>query len=70
MTLKDVLEEKQMSMYRLAKESKLGFATISEICNQKRKTIDLDTAIKISSVLNVTVEQLHGLIKGVGDNED
>ena len=61
MNLQEILDEKQMTMYRLSKEAKVSFTTISEICSGKRKGIKLDTAIKIANALNIRVTDL---IKG------
>ena len=47
MNLQEILDEKQMTMYRLSKEARVSFTTISEICSGNRKDIKLDTAIKI-----------------------
>ncbi len=50
-------------MYRLAKEAKVGQGTINEIANGKRKSIKLDTATKISKVLNVDIETIDKCIR-------
>ena len=42
MNLQEILDEKQMTMYRLSKEARVSFTTISEICSGKRKDIKLD----------------------------
>lgn len=63
MNFKDLLSSKKMTMYKLAKEANLGQGTINEIANNKRKSIKLDTATKISKVLDVDIETIVKCIK-------
>ena len=37
MTIRDVLKDKKMSVYRLAKLSEVPYATVNDICNGKTK---------------------------------
>lgn len=63
MTLKKLLAEKDITMYKLAKDTGLGQSTINEIVNGKRKSIKLDTAIKIAAVLDTGAEEIYKSIK-------
>lgn len=64
MSLKKILEKKGMTMYRVAKDGKIGQGTVNEIVNGKRKHIKLDTAIKMAEVLDVDVEEIYRCIGG------
>ena len=35
MTIRETLKEKNMSVYRLAKESRIPYATVNDICSGK-----------------------------------
>lgn len=56
MTFKELLKTKGISMYKLAKDSKLGQATICEIANGNRTNIRFETALKIAKTLDVDVQ--------------
>ncbi|WP_291563618.1 MULTISPECIES: helix-turn-helix domain-containing protein [unclassified Clostridium] len=64
MNLKELIEEKGMTMYRVAKEGNIGQSTVNEIANGKREHIELGTAVKIAKVLNVDVEEIYKCIGG------
>lgn len=64
MSLKDLLDESNLTMYGLAKKTGLGTTTIHDICNGKRKEVDLSTGIKIANALNISVAQIQEYIKG------
>jgi transcriptional regulator with XRE-family HTH domain len=64
MGLKELLHQNNMSMYRLAKEAKIGQATVCEIANGKRKAITVQTASKIAEVLGVDIEVIQKCIGG------
>lgn len=64
MGLKELIKNKGTTMYKLAKDTGLGQGTICEIANGKRKCIKLDTAMKISKVLNEKVEVIYKCIEG------
>jgi len=60
MTIKEILEKKKMSIYRLSKSSGVPYTTVNDICN---KNIDLkkcsaETVYKLSKALDVTMEDL------------
>lgn len=61
--LKNILNKKNITPYKLAKISKLGQATINEIYHDKREP-KISTAMKISKALNVSIEDIFG-----GNNE-
>lgn len=60
MYLNDIMREKNISQYRLSKESGIAQATISDICSGKAKIekCSADTLYRISKVLNVSMESL------------
>lgn len=60
MYLNDIMREKNISQYRLSKESGVAQATISDICSGKAKIekCSADTLYRISKVLNVSMESL------------
>ena len=60
MYLNDLLTEKRMSKYRLAKESGVPQTTIMDICSRKARIekCSADTLYKIAKVLNVSMESL------------
>jgi len=67
MTFKELLKEKKVTMYEVAKVGGIGQSTVNEIANGKRKHIKLETAIKIANVLNVDVEKIYSCIRGEVD---
>ena len=60
MYLNDLLKEKKMSKYRLAKESGVPQTTIMDICSGKAhiEKCSADTIYKIAKVLHVSMESL------------
>ncbi len=60
MYLNDLLTEKKMSKYRLAKESGIPQTTIVDICSHKTRIekCSADTLYKIAKVLDVSMESL------------
>lgn len=60
MYLNDLLAERQMSKYRLAKESGIPQTTIIDICSRKARIekCSADTIYKIAKVLHVSMESL------------
>lgn len=60
MYLNDLLMEKKMSKYRLAKESGIPQTTIADICSRKARIekCSADTIYKIAKALNVSMESL------------
>lgn len=60
MYLNDLMTEKKMSKYRLAKESGIPQTTIIDICNRKARIekCSADTIYKIAKVLGVSMESL------------
>lgn len=60
MYLNDLLAEKKMSKYRLAKESGIPQTTIADICSRKARIekCSADTIYKIAKVLGVSMESL------------
>lgn len=64
LNLQQLINQKGLTNYRLAKEAKLGQATISELTSGKRKEPKYSTAIKIAKVLEVGVEQIYEAMEG------
>lgn len=60
MYLNDLLAQKRISKYRLAKESGVPQTTIADICNRKARIekCSVETIYKIAKVLNVSMENL------------
>ena len=60
MYLNDLLTEKKMTKYRLAKESGIPQTTITDICSRKARIekCSVDTIYKIAKVLDVSMESL------------
>lgn len=60
MYINELLQEKKMSKYRLAKESGIPQTTIMDICSGKAhiEKCSADTIYKIAKVLNVSMESL------------
>lgn len=58
--LNELLAEKKMTKYRLAKESGVPQTTITDICSKKARIekCSADTIYKIAKVLNVSMESL------------
>ena len=60
MTVQGMLKEKQMSVYRLAKDSKVPYATLNGICNGKTRLekCSAETVYRLAQALNVPMEAL------------
>lgn len=56
--LKKILEEKHISLYKLANKSDIGYATLHDIMSGKIKNPRIDTVSKIASTLGKTVNDL------------
>lgn len=58
--LKDLLKERDMTIYRLAKDSGVPYATVNDICNGKTRLekCSAETIYKLSKALEVTMENL------------
>jgi len=60
MTINAMLDQQNMTKYRLAKESGIPHATISDICSGKAQIekCSVETLYKIAKVLSVSIEDL------------
>lgn len=60
MIIKELLKEKNMSVYRLARESGLAYATVNDICSGKAQMekCSAETIYKIARALDVSMEEL------------
>lgn len=53
-----ITKEKNITMYRLAKESDLSMSYVWEICKGKKENPSITVISKIAKVLNTTVDEL------------
>ena len=60
MTVQELIKQKNLSMYRLAKNSGVPYATVNDICSGKAKLekCTAETVYKLATSLDVTVEEL------------
>lgn len=60
MTLFERLEQKNMSMYRLAKQSDIPYTTINDICKERVRLerCSAETVYKLAQALEVSIEEL------------
>ena len=55
--LNDLLRQKEMTQYRLAKETLISHNTMSTIINAKNKTANLQSLFLICRALNITIDE-------------
>lgn len=67
MSLGELIKNKGLTNYKVAKKAGIGQSTIHEIVNGNRKEIRLSTAKKIADVLDVTTEKIYECIGGGGE---
>lgn len=53
-----IAKEKNITMYRIAKDSDLSMSYVWEICKGKRENPSIAVISKIAKVLNTTVDKL------------
>lgn len=53
-----IAKEKNITMYRIAKDSDLSMSYVWEICKGKRENPSIAVISKIAKVLNTTVDEL------------
>ena len=60
MTIQDVLKQKHMSIYRLAKVSEVPYATVNDICNGKAQLekCSAETIYRLAHALDVSMEEI------------
>lgn len=60
MTIRETLQERNMSVYRLAKVSALPYATVNDICSGKAQLekCSAETVYRIARALEVSMEEL------------
>lgn len=56
--LKNLLEEKQLSMYWLSKSTNIAYPTLDNLSKNKTTSIKFDTIEKICKALNCDVNEL------------
>lgn len=59
--LKELLEERNMSVYQLAKETGIAYSTLNDLVNHKVsiEKCKAATLYKMANVLNVTTDELY-----------
>ena len=60
MTINELMENRNISQYRLSKDSGIAYTTINDICSGKAQLekCSAETIYRISKVLGVSMEQL------------
>ena len=60
MDLNELMKEKRITKYRLAKESEIPYTTIGDICNGKTdlRKCSAETVYKLANALGITMEDL------------
>lgn len=60
MTLREILKEKKMTVYRLSRESKVPYSTVNDICSGRAQLekCSAETVYKIARALDVSMEEL------------
>ncbi|MDU1306257.1 MAG: helix-turn-helix transcriptional regulator [Clostridium perfringens] len=56
--INEIAKEKNITMYRLAKDSNLSMSYVWEICKGKRENPSITVVCKIAKALGTTVEEL------------
>ena len=58
--INDLLKEKKMSVYRLSKNSKVPYATVNDICNEKAelRKCSAETVWRLARALDMPMEEL------------
>lgn len=56
--LEEVLDKRNMTRYKLSKEAKLDYATVSKICNNNTTAIKLEVLEKIIKFTGCTFDEL------------
>jgi len=54
----EMAKEKNITMYRIAKESNLSISYVWEICKGKRENPSIAVISKIAKVLDTTIDEL------------
>ena len=60
MTIREAMKEKHLSVYRLARNSELPYATVNDICNEKSRLekCSAETVFRLARALEVSMESL------------
>ncbi len=58
--LNKIAKEKNISMYRIAKDGELSMSYVWDICKGKKENPSLSILRKLSKVLDVSIEELIG----------
>jgi len=64
MTLKEMLKQRKMSIYRLSQMSQIPYSTISDLVNEKTRLSksSVDVAVKIAKALTISMDELVGSV--------
>ncbi|MDP1513117.1 helix-turn-helix transcriptional regulator [Paenibacillus ottowii] len=58
--IKDLMSKKDITAYRLAKDTNIPYTTLNKILNGKTKNPQIDSLSLIADYLNTTVDELRG----------
>lgn len=64
MSLNKLIEDKNITSYRLSKSSRVSQSVLSYLNNGIRKDIRLSTAKRLADGLGVTIDELYNAIQG------
>lgn len=56
--LEEILKETNISLYKLANDSNIGYATLHDIMSGKTKNPGIDTVTKIANALGKKIDDL------------
>ena len=56
--LAEIIAERNITMYAVARDAELNYATVHSLAKNKSKRIDLETVERLCSVLNTTIGEL------------
>lgn len=56
--IKDLMKEKNMSIYRLSKETRISDSLLGKILNGKVENPRIQTVKQIAKALNVTIDEI------------
>ncbi|CCJ32850.1 helix-turn-helix domain-containing protein [Caloramator australicus] len=56
--IRRIAQEKNISFYRICKDSKVSNSYMSDLVNNKRKNPSIDILKRISNVLGVSIDEL------------
>lgn len=63
MKLKEYLDEHNLTNYEVCKNAGIGQSTLSQFLTGKRKSLNFETACKLSDALGISLEKFKELVK-------